>query len=79
MHRPAQRNMPLKRRAGRAVSRGRELFPTRLCGRGKIFLAQLPLFLLDWGEEGIMVESTAILCGWGFIGQVYRKEKQEFI
>ncbi len=58
MHRPAQRNMPLKRRAGRAVSRGRELFPTRLCGRGKIFLAQLPLFLLDWGEEGIMVENT---------------------
>ena len=30
MHRPAQRNMSLKRRAGRAASRGRWLFPTRL-------------------------------------------------
>ena len=41
MYRPAQRNMPLKRRAGRAESRGRWLFPTRflyLIEEGCIFM-----------------------------------------
>ena len=39
MHRPAQRNMPLKRRAGRAASRGEKRSPTRSQGEN--------LYLLD--------------------------------
>ena len=53
MHRPAQRNMSLKRRAGRAASRGRWLFPTRLSKIAGLTLSMIEAtyYPKDWNVK----------------------------